>query len=129
MSGYLLDTNVALLAVTDPAVLSSPTRSAIRTGSNTLSVVVYWEVVLKSLKGSLSVGDPRSWWLDALEVLLAAPLALRPKHVSALCDLPPIHRDPFDRILVAQAAAESLTLLTTDRALMRYASPNVRVIT
>ncbi len=128
MSGYLLDTNTALLALTDPARLSSRARAAIRAGPNLLSAIVYWEVLLKSMKGVLKIGDPRAWWPDALEQLAATPLVLRPEHVAEISGLPPIHRDPFDRILIAQATAEGLSLVTTDREIPRYASKRLRVV-
>jgi PIN domain nuclease of toxin-antitoxin system len=56
--GYLLDTNAALIALADPGRLSRAARKAILTGPNVLSVVSYWEVVLKSMKGNLDVGAP-----------------------------------------------------------------------
>ncbi len=127
--GYLLDTNTALLALTNPAKLSRRVRKAVLSGPNHLSVVVYWEVLLKTMKGALDVGEPRTWWLDALEQLAATPLVLRPEHVSEVSALPPIHKDPFDRILVAQAIVEDLTLLTKDEEISRYASDRFRVIT
>lgn len=126
--GYLLDTNTALLALTNPARLSRRVRKAALTGPNHLSVVVYWEVLLKTMKGALDVGDPRTWWLDALEQLAATPLVLRPEHVSEVSALLPLHKDPFDRVLIAQAMAEGLTLLTTDGEVPRYASDRFRVI-
>lgn len=127
--GYLLDTNTALLALTNPAKLSRRVRKAALSGPNHLSVVVYWEVLLKTMKGALDVGEPRTWWLDALEQLAATPLVLRPEHVSEVSALPPIHKDPFDRILIAQAIVEDLTLLTKDEEISRYASDRFRVIT
>jgi PIN domain nuclease of toxin-antitoxin system len=126
--GYLLDTNTALLALTNPARLSRRVRKAALTGPNHLSVVVYWEVLLKTMKGALDVGDPRTWWLDALEQLAATPLVLRPEHVSEVSALPPLHKDTFDRVLIAQAMVEGLTLLTTDGEVPRYASDRFRVI-
>jgi PIN domain nuclease of toxin-antitoxin system len=93
-----------------------------------LSVVSYWEVVLKSMKGTLDVGDPRAWWVDALEQLVATPLLLRPQHIAAVYSLPPIHKDPFDRVLIAQAAAEGMALVSCDGEVARYASKNLRVI-
>lgn len=128
MSGYLLDTNAALIALTDPGGLRSRARAAILAGPNVLSAVVYWEVLLRSMKGVLKVGDPRNWWVDALEQLAARPLALRPEHVARVYTLPPIHRDPFDRVLIAQAAVEDLTLVTMDREIARYASDRLRVV-
>lgn len=65
MSGYLLDTSAALVGLTDPDRLPAAVRRAMLTGPNVLSVISYWEVVLKSMKGSLKVGDPRTWWRDA----------------------------------------------------------------
>ena len=127
--GYLLDTNTALLALTYPAKLSRRVRKAALSGPNHLSVVVYWEVLLKTMKGALDVGEPRTWWLDALDQLAATPLVLRPEHVSEVSALPPIHKDPFDRILIAQAIVEDLTLLTKDEEISRYASDRFRVIT
>ena len=127
--GYLLDTNAALLALTNPARLSRRVRKALLTGPNHLSVVVYWEVLLKTMKGALDVGDPRTWWLDALDQLAATPLVLRPEHVSEVSTLPPIHKDPFDRVLIAQAMVDDLTLLTRDEEIPRYASERFRVFT
>ena len=127
MTGNLLDTTAALRALTKPSSLKREFRRAIEAGPNILSTVAYWEVVLKTMKGLLEVDDLRTWWPDALEQLAATPLLLRPEHVAELQRLPPIHKDPFDRMLIAQAAVEGLTLLTTDREVKRYASERVRV--
>lgn len=91
-------------------------------------MIVYWEVLLKSMKGNLQVGDPGAWWLDTLEQLAATPMPLRPEHIAGIYHLPPLHRDPFDRALIAQATAEELTLLTTDSDIPRYASTRFRVV-
>ena len=128
MSGYLLDTNAALIALTEPGTLAPQVRSAVLSGPNVLSVVSYWEVLLKSMKGNLNVGDPRTWWLDALDQLAATPLALRPEHIAGIYTLPPIHKDPFDRVLIAQATVEDLELVTTDGEIPRYASARFRVV-
>ena len=121
MNGCLLDTNAVLLALAEPTRLGPAARNAILAGPNVLSAVVYWEVLLKSMKGTLQVGDPRTWWLDALDQLAATVLPLRPEHVAQVHDLPPIHRDPFDRVLIAQAMVEELTLVTTDGEIPKYA--------
>ena len=85
MNGYLLDTNAALLALSEPADLSIGARRAILAGPNMLSTIVYWEVMLKSMKGALRVGDPRVWWADALEQLpplhWSSDLNISPKSV------------------------------------------------
>lgn len=128
MNGYLLDTSATLIALTDPARLSPDVREVVLAGPNILSVIVYWEVLLKSMKGALKVGHPHTWWLEALEQLAATPLALRPEHVAEVYSLPLIHKDPFDRALIAQATVERLTLVTTDGEISRYASERFRVI-
>jgi PIN domain nuclease of toxin-antitoxin system len=128
VNGYLLDTNVALIALTEPDRLTAVVRKALLAGPNVLSVVSWWEILLKSMKGSLNVGDARAWWRDALDQLAAIPLALRPEHVAEIYTLPLHHKDPFDRALIAQATAEELELVTMDREIRRYASSRLRVI-
>jgi PIN domain nuclease of toxin-antitoxin system len=129
VSGYLLDTNVAIVALSEPDRLPRAIRTAILAGPNVLSVVSYWEVLLKSMKGNLlKVGDPRAWWLDALDQLAANPLMLRPDHVAENYSLPEIHKDPFDRVLTAQAAVGGLKIVTLDAVIRRYASARIRVL-
>lgn len=67
MSGNLLDTNIALFALGASDRLTRGARSAILAGPNMLSVVSFWEVVLKNIKGQLEMDDPRQWWHDALD--------------------------------------------------------------
>ena len=128
MNRYLLDTGVALIAVDTPARLLPKARSAIEKGSCLLSVVSYWEVILKAMKGTLDVGDPREWWRETLEELALQPLPFRPAHIGEIFNLPAIHQDPFDRALIAQATVENLTLITADRAIPRYASDRFRTL-
>jgi PIN domain nuclease of toxin-antitoxin system len=131
LNGYLLDTNVALLSLARPEKISAAARAAIEQGPNVLSAVSYWEVVLKSMKGKLDVGEPRVWWTDALGQLAATPLPLRPDHVSRLGQLAKVatpHADPFDRILIAQALEEDLHLVSADAELGAYAGAGLRVV-
>ena len=126
--GYLLDTHTAIWALNTPEALTAPALKAVLTGPNFLSVLSYWEVMIKSMKGRLDVGDPRTWWFDALDQLAATPLLLHPKHIAGVHALPPIHKDPFDRMLIAQATVERLALVTADGEIARYASKTLRVI-
>lgn len=126
--GYLLDTHTAIWALDTPELLTASARKAVLAGPNVLSMVSYWEVMLKSMKGRLDVGDPRAWWFDALDQLAATPLLLRPQHVAGVYALPQIHKDPFDRMLIAQAVAEGLALVTIDSEFARYASKSLRVV-
>jgi PIN domain nuclease of toxin-antitoxin system len=125
---YLLDTAVALTALRSPELLSVQLGEVLAHGPHCLSVLTYWEVVIKSAKGKLDVGDPRVWWSEAVEDLAARVLPVRPEHAAALYDLPPIHKDPFDRMLIAQAIAADLVLVTTDREIPKYASGRLRVL-
>lgn len=128
MRGYLLDTHTAIRALDRPEALSVSARNAASEGPNVLSVVSYWEVMIKSMKGKLDVGDPRAWWREALEQLAASPLVLRPQHIAAVHSLLPIHKDPFDRILIAQSTVEGLALVSSDQEIVRYASKRLRVV-
>ena len=125
---FLLDTNVVLRALRQPDSLTPRARRAVIAGPNVLSAVVYWEVLVKVMKGSLFVGHPQAWWEDALDMLGATALPIELPHVDELYDLPAIHRDPFDRMLIAQAAFEGCTLVTTDREILKYKSKRIRVI-
>ena len=126
--GYLLDTHTAIWALDTPENLTSSALKAVLSGPNFLSVLSYWEIMIKSMKGRLEVGDPRAWWTEALDQLAATPLLLRPQHIAKVFALPPIHKNPFDRMLIAQATAEGLALVTTDKEIARYASKSLLVV-
>jgi PIN domain nuclease of toxin-antitoxin system len=84
--------------------------------------------MVKHMKGKLEIRDPRIWWPETLDHLSATPLPLRDDHIAEIYNLDPIHQDPFDRMLIAQAIREDLTLVTTDDTLMRYASNRLRIV-
>lgn len=128
MSGYLLDTNAVLFALSTPERLSAAAHAAILEGPNLISAASYWEVMLKSMKGKLEVGDPRSWWSETLEQLDATPLLLRPEHIARVYTLSLHHADPFDRVLIAQAIHEGLTLVSSDEAFPAYAEAGLRFL-
>ena len=85
--------------------------------------------MIKSMKGTLIVGDPRLWWQETLRELALLPLLWRPEHVAELYGLPSIHRDPFDRAIIAQAITEDLALVTTDNEIPKYASGKFQPLT
>ena len=128
MRGYLLDTNATLFALVTPERVSDAAREAVARGPCYLSLIVYWEIVIMSMKGTLDVGDPRSWWDDSLNALRLLPLMVTPRHVTAILDLPDHHRDPFDRALVAQAITEDLVLITADTALKAYQTSGLKLL-
>ena len=116
----LLDTSTLLWTLAAPDRLSPAAHDAIATGEPVLSVASYWEVVIKVRKGLLAIADPVSWWTRASRLLGGRVLPIRASHVTALAALPELHRDPFDRILIAQAVAEGWPLVTCDRQIATY---------
>jgi PIN domain nuclease of toxin-antitoxin system len=128
LKGYLLDTNIILLALAAPEKLSGSIKKAIERGPNHLSVISYWEVLLKSGKGKLLIDDTSAWWQTAQIDLAATALPLRSDHVARIPHLSTFHQDPFDRVLIAQAIVEELTLVTTDAEIARYTSDGVKVL-
>lgn len=116
----LLDTSTLLWTLGEPERLSSTAKDAISNGPVWLSVASFWEVVIKTRKGALEIADPVSWWTRAEQILGADVLPIRASHVGALSRLPDFHRDPFDRILVAQSIVEGFTLITSDRNIAAY---------
>jgi PIN domain nuclease of toxin-antitoxin system len=118
---YLLDTNVLLWALAEPKRLTRKARAAVETGAPTVSVASYWEVAIKAARKKLPIADPVEWWRRVRAIAGEDHvLAIRSRHIDALVNLPALHSDPFDRILVAQAKAEGLTLVTADRDMARY---------
>jgi PIN domain nuclease of toxin-antitoxin system len=95
-------------------------RRLVEVGENVVSVASYWEVVIKTQKGLLFISDLGLWWRRAIELTTARVLPIRPSHITALAGLPMLHKDPFDRILVAQAKAEGLDFVTNDRPIAEY---------
>src|ERR1700730_2817789 len=111
---YLLDTAPFLWAVSDPGKLSPKARALIDSRKHPLlvSVASLWEVVIKAQKGFLGLQDPPAWLEAGLGSIDAEVLPVRAAHVYAIGRLPMIHKDPFDRLLVAQASIEGWTLIT-----------------
>ncbi len=86
-----------------------------------LSTASAWEVVIKASLGKLEVvGEPASFLRTRLAKQRIVPLGIGFEHVLGVAALPNIHRDPFDRLIVAQALYEDMTLVTSDVALKKY---------
>lgn len=115
----LLDTHALLWWLDDNPTLSAEARDAIADGRNLVFVssVVIWEVRIKQSLGKLQLP---SNFREVLDSQAFDELALTVDHAHRLAELPPLHRDPFDRMLVAQAMAERLTVVTRDPDIARY---------
>jgi len=121
----LLDTHLLLWAAGQPDRLSATARSLIDNAENELlfSAASVWEVAIKRGLGRNDFQvDPRLLRRGLLDNGYGE-LPIVSDHVVAIESLPPIHKDPFDRILVAQATVEGITLLTTDSLVAQYPGP------
>lgn len=116
----LLDTHLFLWAVSAPSKLSAATRKQIDAAEVFVSAASIWEVSIKSSIGKLDA-DPDEL-LASVEPAGFSMLPITGDHAAKIAKLPPIHKDPFDRILVAQASVEPMILLTNDETLRDYGS-------
>lgn len=117
----LLDTHIVLWSLAVPERLSTAARNTIESAEEIyVSSVSIWEISIKSGLGKLDVDvDELLGWLVSLKIV---SLPVTWSHARALRDLPLHHRDPFDRMLIAQAVTEPLHLLTADVQLKPYSS-------
>jgi len=115
----LLDTHVLLWWLNCDPSLSKKSQAAIADGKNLVfvSAVVVWEIRIKEALGKLEI--PRNF-KRVLESQPFEMLDITVEHAHAVRDLPVHHRDPFDRMLVAQAKTEGFTLVTHDVRLKKY---------
>jgi PIN domain nuclease of toxin-antitoxin system len=117
----LLDTQVVLWAGIAPSRLGDGQRLMDEAEERLISSATTWEVVIKSALGKIRFDMPIGHWIQrSLSELAAQSLPITNDHAAAVAGLEPIHRDPFDRMLIAQALQESALLLTADRALEAY---------
>jgi PIN domain nuclease of toxin-antitoxin system len=119
----LLDTNVLIWALNDDRALTRRMRAVISstTASVYLSVVSAWEIAIKYQSGKLSFDVPVEEVLSRiLDGAVWPVLPVLPAHIPELLSLPMHHRDPFDRLLIAQARTEGMALATSDDQIRKY---------
>ncbi len=119
----LLDTQVFLWWVTNDARLSTRARDLISDGDNEvmISAASGWEIAIKSRLGKIQLPESPERFVPAQVIsngFKSLPILL--DHALRVCALPDHHRDPFDRILVAQGQVEHLPIITTDPQIARY---------
>ncbi|MEW6687704.1 MAG: type II toxin-antitoxin system VapC family toxin [Pseudomonadota bacterium] len=116
----LLDTHSLLWYLTTPEKLPGAAHRAIQAAENDVfaSLASAWEISIKVALGKLAF-DAQSL-AQALPAVGVEPLGISLEHAARIAQLPLHHRDPFDRMLVAQALCESMTLVSRDRTLARY---------
>jgi PIN domain nuclease of toxin-antitoxin system len=119
----LLDTNVLIWTLSSSNKISRRAKRAMSrpVASLTVSLVSVWEIVLKHQAGKLRLPAGLHQVVD--QILYGSPwtiLPVAPEHLPALAVLPAIHRDPFDRLLIAQARHEGMAILTADEQFKEY---------
>ncbi len=120
----LLDTHALIWAVDDPAHLGSKARLALEDDSNAvlISAATVWEIAIKTGLGKLTLSMPYVGWMNrAIADLEATILPITVEYAEALRTLPKHHRDPFDRLLIAQAQVEKIPLATNEETFDSYA--------
>jgi PIN domain nuclease of toxin-antitoxin system len=121
---FLVDTHALLWALGEPSALSPTARDAIADPSNLIVVssASLWECAIKATIGKLDLPDD---FFDSVPEVGYEVMPVRISHLNVYRTLPMHHRDPFDRMLVAQARAEALTLISRDPEVAKY---NVEIL-
>ena len=122
MGGYLLDTHAAIWFFNGNESLSQTANSIIRDLSNDvyISISSAWELSIKIGLGKLDFAGKAEGFVRLAEKNEITIIPITTSHLTVLESLPMIHRDPFDRLLVATAIAEQMTLITADVNITRY---------
>jgi PIN domain nuclease of toxin-antitoxin system len=116
----LLDTHLLLWALSQPSKLSPASRKQIIAAEVYVSAASIWEISIKSALGRLAANP--SEVLAGIEPAGFSLLPITGEHAAKVAELPMLHKDPFDRMLVAQASLEPMILLTNDESLRGYGS-------
>lgn len=114
---FLIDTNCWLWMVSEPERLSKPARNRILDVGNerVLSAASAWEIAIKYSIGKLKLPEPPVEFVPSrMALTLTTPLAIQVQHTLQAARLPLHHRDPFDRLLIAQAQIEKIPIMTAD---------------
>ena len=114
----LLDTHLLLWAMAEPTRLSRSARTRIENAHVYVSAASIWEIAIKASGGKLKISSRMA--LEAIEPMGFLPLPVTGEHAAHVYTLPLLHRDPFDRVLVAQAQFEGMRLMTNDAVLKSY---------
>ena len=114
----LLDTHAFLWFESNDPKLPRNVMDAIQTEEKVyVSIATFWEIAIKNSMGKLKLGVPINELMNQCGFEI---LPIKDNHLAQLTLLPWVHRDPFDRLLISQARAESLTLVTTDENIVKY---------
>ena len=127
MGNYLLDTHTTIWFFNGDKKLSETAKKAILDLSNTkyLSIASAWELSIKISLEKLEFAGKAAGFVRLAEANGIIILPIKSEHLTALESVPMIHRDPFDRLLIASALSEGMTLITADENIARYDVPQI----
>jgi len=127
MGGYLLDTHTAIWFFNGNESLSQTANNIIRDLSNEvfISISSVWELAIKIGIGKLDFAGKAAGFVRLAEKNEITILPITISHLTTYESLPFIHRDPFDRLLIATAIAEQMTIITADENIARYDVPHI----
>jgi PIN domain nuclease of toxin-antitoxin system len=106
----------------DDEKMPESVKDIINNGSNTVyvSVASIWEVAIKISIKKLTFDSGIDSFIEAIEDNDFTLLAIEPEHIKKVVELPFIHRDPFDRLLIAQSMVEDTAIITSDETILKY---------
>ena len=118
---FLLDTHTFLWFLEDDPKIPKNVKETIETAQDIrVSIGTFWEMAIKASIGKLTLPAPITTLMDDCTELGFTILPIEASHLERLKELPKIHKDPFDRLLVCQAQAENLTVITADENIAKY---------
>lgn len=119
---YLLDTNALLYFLYDSTKLSNKASDIIYHDNEKIhvSIASFWEIAIKSSIGKLVIKSSISKIAETCEKEQFEILSIKPLHLDNIRQLPQIHGDPFDRLIISQAMAENLVIITKDGMIPQY---------
>ncbi len=119
---YLLDTHTLLWFLTDDQSLSSNAKAVIGQPDAVIrvNIISFWEIAIKQSIGKLELSQPLNEVMSQSQKLGFELVPIKPEHIFALASLPLRHRDPFDRLLIAQALSDGIIVIGRDTAFDAY---------
>ncbi len=125
MGRYLLDTHTAIWYFNGDNALSKTAKETILPLSNQiyLSIISAWEIAIKLSIGKLDIDGSTADFINDAESSGFIFLPIKPSHLTVLESLPMIHRDPFDRLLIATALDEQMSFISADKNIAQYDVP------
>lgn len=124
----LLDTNAFIWFVGDEDTLSEEIRAEIETNEHVfVSIATFWEMAIKHCKGLLELSNTITELMEICGRLRISILQINGSHLDVVSQLPLIHKDPFDRLIICQAKVEGLTIVTSDHVFSEYGVPVIKI--